>query len=411
MTAACRWIRRRAATGLRILAACATLGAVPARAAEGEAILLVYVEGAGAPKPLAARVDERLRALLSERGFTVTGPPAPTAPPVPPLDDARRGLARGIDLYRTLSLDAAVRALLEADALAVSSPDPEAASIARQARLYLGIVALATGDVDGARARFRQSAVLDPGRRLETRSFSPEVVDAYEQARRAVLGGPVGELRVVVTPGAQVHIDGSAARSLPAVLPYGEHLVQATTESGDAVERVELDGATRTVELAMTANPAKALASLRAAVQRGDPAGSNAAGDALARQAGTPRWLAWDLRQTRGRIEALVKTRSIRPRGPSRATIVDLGASASIDAPLRRAVERLFAPRVASRSTPENDETAIPAGRPAAKSGGSPRLGRWIWWAAGGVAVVAAGTAAIASAPPPDDRVSVTVEH
>lgn len=391
---------------------CALAAAALLLAANGAAApptLPIYIGGGGAPPALAQRVDERLRSILGERVSVVSEPQAPPAGTTPEtrLAEARRDLERGVKAYQMLALDEAVPALQSAETRAFAAAGaPPAAAVLAEARTHLGLIALATGKTSQADAIFRSVAALDPDRRLDGRIHPPEVVAAYEKARRAVAAGPQCDLTLAAAPaGATITVNGKPA-SGTVRLPYGEHLVQASVgEIASAGQKVELSQARALVSVEVPVGAAFSSA-IRAAARRGDEAAVGAAADALAAAAGAKRVLLWDLRSANGRVEAPMRMRDAVAKAFTWQVNADLGTAASPDAALRRAVTEIL------EETPTAVPVAIPQ-RPK-KPAEMRRLPPWVWWAAGGVALAAAGGAAAytmtGSREKPGDEVVVVVD-
>lgn len=364
--------------------------------------LPVYLDQGKAPSALEQRVEERLRAALEARGVPVLASPAAAVADGPDgLQEAKRELERGVKAYRELELETAVSALRAAEekaALTLSSPG--VASVVAEARVHLGLIALAKGKAGDADEHFRRVAALEPDRRIDGRLHPPEVVAAYEKARGAVARSPFCELTLSSKPSsAKILLDGRPASGTVRV-PYGVHYVQASTDLGAAGQRVELAQPRALASLAIAPDAGAALASLRAATRRGDDASAGAAADALAASAGAGQVILWDLRQQGGRVEAPMRLRDVGQAAFTWQAVADLGTAAAPDVPIRRALGELLDQRVATVTGPQ-------------PPGGSRSLPSWVWWAAGGVALAAAGGAAaftLNGAKSENDEVVIVVE-
>lgn len=371
--------------------------------------LVVYLDMGKAPPALEQRVDERLRAALEEKGVPLVADPGrvPIGGSGDPLADARRELDRGVKAYRELDLDTAIAALRAAEEKApAAATSTGIAGVVAEVRVTLGLIALAQGKTADADEHFRRAAVLEPERRLDTRDNPPEVVAAYETARRAVVKGPACELTLSTKPAnAKATVDGRPAIGTLR-LPCGVHFVQASTELGSAGERIELVQPRALIALVIAPDAAAMVSSLRSAARRGDDGAAGAAADALAAVSGADRVILWDLRQQGGRVEAPLRLRDVSKSAFTWQVVADLGTAAAPDAALRKAVgELLDDEHVAAAPATPRTRTKTPAGAKA--------LPAWVWWAAGGLALAAAGGAtaiAINGSKPEDDEVVIVVE-
>lgn len=383
------------------IAAAPALGATPS-------VLPFYLEGSNAPAPLVSRVDERLRAAFAERGIPVASEPAPAAPSDARVAAARKDLEKGLAAYRALQLETAIPSLREAEAGALAAPDSaDAPKILADARIYLGLIAQATGKEAEADRLFRAVAVTDPERRLDSKQFPPDTVAVYEKSRKAVAAGPFADVALSATlEGASFFADGRPLSAATARLSFGEHLLLATADGASAGETVLVGEPKIAWRATIVPDITKLDATLRAAAKRGDEAAILRAADAVAAAAGAGRILFWDLRSVGGHIEAPLRLRDTGSRGASRPSVADLGAGVAFDSSMRAAVALLFSPEsapiVATRESRHRPTASTRKG-----------AGGWIWWAAGGLAIVAAGGAAAALAQPASsgDKVAVTVER
>lgn len=382
-------------------------------AARAQPTTLVYLDGANAPAPLVRKIDERLRALLDERGIALVDLPAAATGPEGRITQARKDLDAGISAWKLLSLETAQSSLAAAESGAIAAAEfPQAAAILAEARLHLGLVALAVGKNADADRVFRKVAIADPDRRLDVRSFPPDVIAAYEKSRKAIAAAPPCELTLSAEPAsAALYVDGRTAGAPVVKLPCGEHLIAAAAEGGTSGEKVDLTEPKTARALRVAPDPARIASSARAAAKKGDETMLARALDALAAAAGAERVLAWDLRSVNGRVESPMRLRDRETRGPMmRTAIADLASSAAPDPALRSAITSLLTG--VPQAAPE--ATAVSSSSRAKRRAGRNGIAGWIWWTAGGVAVLAAGGAAAALAQPSDgaggDSVSVTVE-
>jgi hypothetical protein len=380
-------------------------GAEPA--SSGPTTTLVYLDGSGAPAAFASKIEERLRATLADHGIAIADTPQPAAPEAK-LAAAKKDLDKGIAAYRALSINDAVAALQAAETEALGAAEvPQAAGIVADARLYRGLISLAGGNDAEAQKQLRAVLVLDPERKLESHAFAPDVVAAFEKARKAVVNGPSGELTVLCdADDAAMTVDGRPVTG-PVKLPFGEHLIAAAADAGSAGDKLDLALPSVTRALKLQPDPGKLVAAVRAAAKHGDDASLARALDLVASASSAPRVLVWDLRSNAGHIEAPMRFRDAPGHAFSRATVADLGNGVTPDNALRAAVGTLLNPVIdhpVAVGTPGHARSHRPSG------GG---IAPWVWWVGGGLAVVAAGGAAAALAQPPagGDNVAVKVQH
>jgi len=132
---------------------------------------------------------------------------------------------QGLRAYRALELEAAARLLR----LALAARDlPDSAVLSTQA--YLGAAEYYRQRPDSSRAVFRRMVLLEPGYRLDSLAFTPEVVAAFDGVRFATPAVSVDvPPRVTLEPGR----GGMPAR----VHPSGPHTVRVRVETsrGDVV--------------------------------------------------------------------------------------------------------------------------------------------------------------------------------
>ena len=420
---------------LRLLLLLLALAPTAASAAETGTVALVYLDGAGAPPSFQQKVEERLRASLEERGQTVVPDPTLFAAGGPQgaggggaeakLAGAKRDLDRGIAAYRQLSLDASTTALQAAESQALEAVEsPQAAAVVYDARLYLGIVALANGKAADAKTWFTRAAQLDPEKRLDTRSFAPDVVKAYEAERHAVATAPGCELALASEPeGATLSVDGRPW-SAGMKIPPGQHLVSAASDLGSGGLKLEASGAHASATVRIQPDGQRLVGALRAASKRNDAAALDHAVDAFGGLAGASTVVMWDLRnQAGGRIEAPLRLRDVVTHAWTRSTVAELGNGVVLDAPMKSAVAALYTggALVASAGGGAAGGDVGDDGMPIVSTtppGGGSRdhhhgIAPWIWWVGGGVALAAAGgAAALASqAGGSSQQLEVQVKH
>lgn len=361
-----------------------------------QSTLVVYLDSGGAPAQWERAAEDSIRKALVERGVTLLPEPVAAASAGDAkIATAKKDLERGIAAYRALALDGAVNALNAAQAGALAAPESrEAPAIVADARVYLGVVALATGNAAESDKQFRRVAIADPERKLSSKSFSPDIVKAYEKARKAVIALPKMTLAIDAPAEAALLVDGRSATS-PLEVPPGEHVIAAISEAGAAGTVSDAPS----VQLRIVPDGAKALAAMRAAAKSRDDAALARAIDSLALATQAARVLTWDLRSKEGRVEAPMRMKeSGKPQ--FRFAVAELGsAPGNTDKPVRAALSQLLAKEVASRN----------GGTPPVRK--KSRYG-WAWWAGGAAAVLAAGAAGAVLAQPPagEDKVNVIVE-
>jgi hypothetical protein len=145
-------------------------------------------------------------AVVLAAGWTALALPGP-AGAVPAADVAAgiRQVQEGDFEGAVATLDAAARDL---------SGRPERKADLVQAYVYLGVALVALEQPDRARRSFDQALVEDPKLRLSPQTFSPKVVAAFEEARRAVRPGKGAGARGWILGGAAA---GAAAAAVIAV--------------------------------------------------------------------------------------------------------------------------------------------------------------------------------------------------
>ncbi|MCP4917586.1 MAG: PEGA domain-containing protein [Proteobacteria bacterium] len=124
------------------------------------------------------------------------------------------------------------------------------------AYLLLALAQTGMGELDAARAAYREVVTLDPSRELDPISYPPDVVDAYVAVRADVMASGTGVLRVQADgEEVEVIVDGQSVGLAPVAindLPAGVHHVYATADGGlRAYQRVEISTGAETVSLSM----------------------------------------------------------------------------------------------------------------------------------------------------------------
>jgi hypothetical protein len=92
-------------------------------------------------------------------------------------------LAQGLAAYRSLDYDRAATLLRQALGARGSAAFPD--SVRAEAAVYLGATERFRGRLDSAAAAFRRAVAADPRHRADTLVFPPEIVQAFEAARRS----------------------------------------------------------------------------------------------------------------------------------------------------------------------------------------------------------------------------------
>jgi hypothetical protein len=142
----------------------------------------------------------------------------------------------------TDSLEAAKRAYLEGrfeDSVRDLQPLLETLTEAtdlRDAHFFLGLNYMALGREDEARSQFGSAVKQDPDFVPPASLYSPDIVTAYEEVRREL----VGRIRVVSEPaGAQVSLAGKPLGRAPieSAVPAGEYMIGAELEGHAPVQR------------------------------------------------------------------------------------------------------------------------------------------------------------------------------
>jgi hypothetical protein len=143
----------------------------------------------------------------------------------------------------TDSLEAAKRAYLEGrfeDSVRDLQPLLETLTEStdlRDAHFFLGLNYMALGREEEAKSQFGAAVKQDPDFVPPASLYSPDIVAAYEEVRRDL----VGRIRVVSEPaGAQVSLAGRPLGRTPleSAVPAGEYMIGAKLEGHAPVERV-----------------------------------------------------------------------------------------------------------------------------------------------------------------------------
>ncbi len=112
--------------------------------------------------------------------------------------------------------------------------------------LLLGLAQFGMGNLESARAAWRQVAILAPSRELDPLNYPPKVIDQFDQVRDEVATLPVATLQITAGDGgAEVFVDGRSVGEAPVTvegLAPGQHFVYAIDELGHrAGRRVPLE--------------------------------------------------------------------------------------------------------------------------------------------------------------------------
>lgn len=154
------------------------------------------------------------------------------------LEEAAEAFAtkvkRGKRAYQKLQIGRARKLLEQARA-----PQQKAGPEVREPRLFVdlhvyhGLTLLAEGNSKAAARDFRQAVSMDPEASLSPKQFPPDVIQAFDRAKRQLLSGRPVQMQVLSKPaGAEVFIDGKRVGVTPASAPVypGYHFVRVQKE-------------------------------------------------------------------------------------------------------------------------------------------------------------------------------------
>lgn len=132
-----------------------------------------------------------------------------------------------LQIQKALKLFAEARELAELAGAELDGPQPLI-----DLHLYSGLSLLATGKTPQAAAEFRQAVAMDPELKLSSKKFPPDVLAAFERAKRELLSGRPAEVQFVSRPpGASLFLDGKERGRTPirslGVYPGG-HFIRLT---------------------------------------------------------------------------------------------------------------------------------------------------------------------------------------
>jgi len=204
------------------LVICLGLGPGPAASAKGPPraeVLVIPLPAQDVPPPLQDRVLASIARHLREqfRVGAVAGRSVGRAifgAETHGLDEALsrfRALVReGRSAYDTIKIQRALKVLAEARELgALVGPEVTEPDLLTEMHLYTGLSWLATGKAAEAAGEFRQAVTLASDLKLDPRKFPPDVVGAFEKARRELRSGRPAQVEFLSRPpGASVFLDG-----------------------------------------------------------------------------------------------------------------------------------------------------------------------------------------------------------
>ena len=174
------------------------------------------------------------------------------------LGDAMSMLEEGRVLYGRAEPDSAIPLLQDAvRGLEEGIPATGQTADLLDAYLLLALAQTGMGELDAARAAYREVVTLDHTRDLDPISYPPDVIDAYVAVRDEVMATGTGTLRVQADgEEVEVLVDGRSVGTAPVAvndLPVGVHHVYATADGGlRAYQRVVVETGATTVPLELT---------------------------------------------------------------------------------------------------------------------------------------------------------------
>jgi len=122
----------------------------------------------------------------------------------------KASVREGRSAYDTIKIQRAIKVLSDARELgSLVGPELTEPGLLTQMHLYMGLSWLATGKNEAAAAEFRQAITMGDELKLDPRKFPPDVVGAFEKAKRELRSGRPAQVEFVSKPaGATVYLDG-----------------------------------------------------------------------------------------------------------------------------------------------------------------------------------------------------------
>lgn len=153
------------------------------------------------------------------------------------LGPGRAMLEEGRVLYERAEFESAIPVLEDAvDALRAGLPGSKDSKDLIEALLLLGLAQAGIGELDAARAAYKQVATLDPNRRLDPVRYAPKIVALFDEVRDQVLSLPKASLQVQGPGGEhEVYVDGRSIGTAPVTernLPPGTHYLLVVGSEG-----------------------------------------------------------------------------------------------------------------------------------------------------------------------------------
>jgi hypothetical protein len=143
-------------------------------------------------------------------------------------------VSEGKQAYQQLQVEKTLKKMREARRdQQFCGPEIRDPSIFSDLHVFAGLAHLAQGGQDNAVAEFRQAVSHDPGLVLSKKRFPPDVVNAFNQAKRQLLSSQPTQVSIVSRPaGAEVYIDGRSQGTTPVAAPLypGRHFVRVELE-------------------------------------------------------------------------------------------------------------------------------------------------------------------------------------
>ena len=143
-------------------------------------------------------------------------------------------VSEGKQAYQQLQVDKTLKKMKEAlrdrDFCGPEIRDP---SIFSDLHVFAGLAHLAQGAQDQAVAEFSQAVSHDPGLVLSKKRFPPDVVEAFNRAKRQLLSSQPTQVSIISRPaGAEVYIDGRSQGTTPVAAPLypGRHFIRVELE-------------------------------------------------------------------------------------------------------------------------------------------------------------------------------------